>query len=197
MIDLPDYPSPRDITPALIDYGAVLQPSLGGPIQKLNRLGSRFRLNIIMPPMPSGKLGRQWVARLVRGKFDGVRMELPAPSFDPGVPGDIRVNGAGQSGSSLVVDGATPNYIAREGQFFSIETAGTHHLYMVAAETIFNSSGQATVPIAPMLRRQHADNDLCHFGKPMIEGLIMGDEFAWQVAVEHITQIEFAITEAQ
>lgn len=197
MIDLPDWPTPNGADLALQDFGAFLTPALGGPVQRVNRMGSRFKISVSMPPLTSAKVGRQWVSRLVQGKSEGVRMPLPLLDFDPGLPGTVLVNGAGQTGSSLIVDGATPNYIFREGQPFSILTGGKHHLYLVRTETIANGSGQATLPISPMLRRPHADNDPCHFGEPMIEGFISGDELSWNLSLEHLIGIQFDIAESQ
>lgn len=196
MIDLPAFPSPNGADLALQDFGTMLVPGLGGPVQRVNRMGSRFRGTFTLPPMRM-KAGRVWIARLIRGKTEGVRMPLPLLDFDPGAPGNVLINGADQAGSSLTVDGATPNYVFREGQPFSIETGGKHHLYMVAQETLANASGQATLPITPMLRRPHLNDDVCHFGKPMIEGFIMGDELAWNLALGHFVGIQFDIAESQ
>lgn len=197
MIDLPEYPSPNGANPALLDFGALLVPSLGGPVQKINRMGSRFRIAVTMPPMPSQQLGRQWVARLLRGKSEGARLPFPLLDFNPGIPGDVLVNGASQSGSSLIVDGATPNYVFREGQFFSIVNSGKHHLHMVTAETIASGVGAATLPIFPMLRKSPANNAVCNFAEPMIEGFIMGEEQAWEMSLERFIGLEFQIVESE
>lgn len=197
MIDLPDSPSPVSANPGLIDFGSILTPALGGPMQKVDRLGNRFKITVTMPPMSNPKMGRIWIARLIRGKSEGVRMEWPLQGFKPGTPGSILVNGASQSGRFLIADGATPGYVAREGQFFSIETNSQHFLYMVAEETIFNASGQATLPIEPMLRVSPANNDPCHFGKPMIEGLIMGDQFDWEMALANYIGLSFDLVEME
>lgn len=196
MIDLPDHPSPNGCDIGLMDFGATLTPPLGGPVQRINRLGSRFKISVSLPPMTE-KAGRKWIVRLVQGKREGIRTELPLLGFEPGPVGTVRINGASQSGSSLIVDGATPNYAFREGQPFSIETGGKHHLYMVKTETIANATGQATLPITPPLRRPHLDNDLCHFAKPMIEGLIEGDEVMWNFALGNFVGLSFGIAESQ
>ncbi len=196
MIDLPLYPSPNGAEVGLIDFGATLTPSLGGPVQRVNRTGARFRIMVTLPPMNVAD-GRKWIARLVRGKFEGARMPYPLLGFNPGSPGEVRINGVGQAGSMLIVDGATPNYVFREGQPFSIETAGKHHLYLIAAETIADSTGHASLPITPMLRRPHGDNDLCYFGKPMIEGFIDGDEMSWNLNINHHVGFQYGLSESQ
>jgi hypothetical protein len=198
MIDLPDYPSPVSATPALVDFGAFLTPSLGGPVQRVERMGNRFQLSVTLPPLPNLQTGRQWVSRLVQGKQEGARMEWPLLGFEPGVPGPIKVAGAGQSGRTLNVDGATPNYAFREGQFFSLVISGQHYLYMVTTETFASntSAGTATLAIEPMLRVSPPDNADCHFGQPMIEGFIMGDAFAWDMALANFVGIAFDLVEA-
>ena len=120
MIDVPSTPSPASATPGLIDFGGFLTPALGGPVQRVERMGTRFSLSVVMPPMINTSTGRIWIARLIRGKQEGIRMPWPLQGFDPGSPGNPLVNGAGQSGRTLIADGFTPNYIAREGQFFSV-----------------------------------------------------------------------------
>lgn len=197
MITLPDWPAPASASPFLIDFGGTLSPALGGQEQRINRLGSRFGIAVTMPPMPSAKLGRQWLASLILGKSEGVRIELPMAGFDPGLPGAVLVDGAGQAGTTLNVRAATPNYAFRFGQFFSIVTGGRHHLHMVAAETLADSAGEAALPIAPMLRTPPADGDACHFAQPMIEGFISGSELAWQWSIGNFVGLEFEIRESR
>lgn len=196
MIDLPLSPSPASATPALLFFGAQLTPSLGGPVQQVERMGSRFRLSVTMPPM-RGAMARQWVARLVRGKSAGVRMPFPLLDFKPGVPGQFLVNGAGQAGKGLAIDGGRANYVFREGQFFSILTGGRHYVHMITAETIASGAGSATIPIEPMLRVSPADNAELHVGRPMIEGFIAGEEWAWEMSLAHFQQLSFDIAEAE
>jgi hypothetical protein len=124
-------------------------------------------------------------------------MPYPLLDFDPGLPGNVLVNGGSQAGSTLNVDGATPNYVFREGQPFSILTGGKHYLYFVTTETAANGSGVAALPISPMLRKAPADNSPCHFGKPMIEGFIMGEEWRWEMSLERLISIQFDIVESE
>jgi hypothetical protein len=197
MITLPDNPSPASAAPALVDFGAFLTPSLGGPVQRVERMGNRFAISVAMPPMLNPIVGRQWIAKLIRGKQEGVRMPWPLQGFDPGNPGPILVNAAAQAGRSLVVKGATPNYIFREGQFFSVEINGQHYMYMVTAETFASAAGAATLPIEPMIRKSPPANAVCNFGKPMIEGFIVGDRFAWEMQLAHFIGLSFDIAEIE
>lgn len=107
-------------------------------------------------------------------------MEFPLQGFQPGAVGEPVVDGAGAAGTTLPIRSAQPNYIFRDGQPFSIEIDGQHFLYMVDGEQTADASGEVALAITPMLRRQPSDGDACHFGKPLIEGFIMGEEWRWQ-----------------
>ncbi len=198
MIDLPAHPSPASAEPALVDFGALLTPALGGPTQKIDRMGSRFRLAVAMPPMKGGKVGRQWIARLLQAKAEGGRMEWPLQGFDPGLPGDaVEVDGAGQAGRSLAVRGVPEGYAFREGQPVSIVTGGRHHVHFVTAEALVGATGEVTLAIEPMLRVPPADGDAVHVAKPMIEGFIDGEELPWSLSVAEFVGLSFTITEAE
>jgi hypothetical protein len=193
MITLPDFPPPASAQPTFVDRGGTLE---GAVDMRVEKMGSRFALSVSMPPMKGDKIGRQWIAALLRGKSAGVRMPWPLQGFKPGVPGPVKVNGAGQAGTSLVVDGATPNYVFRAGQPFNHETAtGERLLYFVAEEEIANGSGQATLTIEPMLRVEPGDNDDLDFGAPTIEGFLGAGDLPWEMGVAKQIGLSFTIKE--
>lgn len=191
MIEFPDDIAPNGCTPTLVDYGGVLRSAIGGATQKIDRLGSRFRVELTYPPMFEAD-GRIFVSRLIRAKREGLRVEYPLLSVDQGLPGLPKVNGAGQTGFALAVDGLTPNYSGKEGYWLSIVRAGQHYLHNVSANFTADAAGVATIPIYPALRIPFLDNDVVHLGKPMIEGVVDGDEIGWQMSLAH--HIEFSVT---
>lgn len=196
MIELPEWAVPNAAAPGYVDFGGFLTPGLGARVQRLDRMGNRFKVALSWPPEVYGKRGRVLVSRLISGKTEGMRVEFVQPGFKIGAPGTPRVNGAGQAGRTLICDGFTPHYAVREGQFFSHEHDGQHYLYKVDAQTVANASGQLDLPITPMLRVEPTDNDLLHFAKPMIEGFIMGEEWRWDISLAHHVAIECEIQEA-
>jgi hypothetical protein len=197
MIVFPDEVVPNNIIPALIDFGGVQRPPLGGKILRINRLGNRYRASVSLPPIPSVDLGRIVVSRLLKAKTQGLRIDFPLCGVDQGEPGSPLVKGANQAGGSIIMDGFAPGYVMREGYWFSVVTNSQHYLYNVAADAVADGSGNVTVPIVPWLRRPPADNDVVYVIQPMLEGLVAGDEQRWNYSLAHHLNIEFEIEEAE
>ncbi len=195
---LPTSPAPTDGTqPSFLDWGGTLRPIFGGALQKLRRLGDRFAISVVMPPMTNADSGRVWIARLIRGRGEGVVLPWPQPGFDPGAPGAPLVKGANQSGSTLAIDGFAPGYQVVEGQFFSIVHGGRRYLHVATADVVASAQGEATVSFSPMLRIKPADNAVCEFAQPMIEGLLGGDEQSWTPSAARTVGLTFSIQEAK
>jgi hypothetical protein len=192
---LPSTPSTMEVTPKLVDFGSILTPPLGGEQQRLNRLGNRWALTVRLPPMPVEPLGREWVAKLVEGLSDTVVYPFPQIDFAVGTPGATLVNGANQTGLTINLDGFVANYAIRLGQFFSIIINGRRFLYQSRATIAASAGGAVALPIQPMIRKMPADNAVCEFAPPMIEGFLQDDGREWTVDVARTTGLEFTIFE--
>ena len=94
-----------------------------------------------------------------RGQWDSFTMVLPGHKAPQGVAtGTPLVNGAAQSGRSVVTDGWTPSTagILKAGDFIGI--AGQSKVYMVTADANSDVSGNATLTIEPALMATPSDN---------------------------------------
>src|SRR3546814_736898 len=115
--------APVAMTPRLLDWGADQAPVLGGPMQRITRLGSRHAVDVQMPPMDYPD-AMAWIQRLKRGKTDRVLM----PFLQPGLSLTGYTNGtATGSGSTLAFTGIGKALV--EGQFFSLVIGGRRYLY--------------------------------------------------------------------
>lgn len=198
MKELPTTPAPQVATPSYVDFGSTLTPALGGSEQRINRLGNRFRLSVTMPPMENRDEGRVFLARLIRGKSEGLRMRFPLAGFNPNSPiavGTPNIIGSGHSGRSIPIRNFSPGYTVKEGQFFSIFTDGGHFLHMADEEVTANGIGNLSLTINPLLRVSPNDGAVLHFEQPMIEGLIEGNEQQWDYALDYSVGLEFSIKE--
>lgn len=187
---LPTDPAPANMGIVLISAKNVLAPAFGDGEQELLRKGSRYALTFQMPPMRY-VTSMEWDDLMAEG--DTVVMKVHQPGFDTGAPGTPRVNGAGQSGTALVIDGLTNGYVIRKGQFLSVITQGRRFLYRAKA-SVTASGGAATVPLRTMLRFPPADNDVVEIAQPMIEGFVR-DLGEWSVGVERLVGLQFTVRE--
>lgn len=191
ILTLPTDPPPANMGIALISAKNVLTPAFGDGEQELLRKGSRYALTFQMPPL-SYLESMGWDDLMAEG--DTVVMKVHQPGFETGAPGTPRVNGAGQSGSALVIDGLTNGYVIRKGQFLSVITLGRRFLYRAKANVTANGSGQATVLLRTMLRFPPADNDVVEIADPKVEGFVR-DLGEWSVGVDHLVGLQFTVRE--
>jgi len=182
--------------PHLVDFGGPLRPPLGGPVQTLHRLGTRFALDVTLSPLRTEPYGRQFAAALMQAKLVGARILFGQDRLAIGSPGSPVVNGALQSGTTLNLRGFTAAYVVHQGQFFSMVHGGRRYLHFAASDTTADGSGVMALPIFPMLRVLTADADVCEFATPSIEGSLSGNEVAWQRLTSPFSDFgSFTITE--
>ncbi|WP_294189080.1 hypothetical protein [uncultured Sphingomonas sp.] len=195
-VALPTFPAPTEpTTPRYVEWGGTLRPVFGGAVQKLLRLGDRFAIDVTMPPMEIA-IGMLWVSRLIAAQREGALLKWPTPGFNPGDPGNPMVNGAGQSGSQILLRGFKPGYAVREGlSFFSIIHGGRRYLHQALADRVADASGVVLLPIAPMLRIQPANGAVCEFATPMIEGFPEKSGQEWSPTLAAHVGLAFSIME--
>ena len=91
--------------------------------------------------------------------------------------GTLRVNGANQSGASLVCDGATAsvtNYL-REGDYVSFG----NELHLITADTDSDGSGNVTLSIAPPIRKSPADDTAIDYTSPVSGVFMLASPASW------------------
>lgn len=194
MIELPTVFSGVSITPTLITARNDLVPSFGGPEQRRNRMGSRYQIKVELEPMTPEE-ANEWAD--LDDEAETCLFVIPQPGIDTGTPGQPRVNGAGQSGANLIVDGVTPHYAIGKHWWVSVITDGQHYCYRVRNQAIANADGQLVIPLKTILRKLHADNDVVEIAEPRIEGFVTLDEGAWMVDGNHLISLAFTIKERE
>lgn len=194
---LPNQRQPKTATIRPIDFGAWQTPTGPGPAQRLERLGSRFALDIVTGQLRWVEDRRAWISALLRGISDTVMYPVLQPGLVVGNPGAPRVSGSGQAGQVMNFSGFSSGYLVRQGQMFSIVTGGQRYLYAVTVENGADANGNATLSIWPPLRRSPAANDVCEFEVPIIEGALSGNEKGWTDERAHTVGLQLTITEIE
>jgi hypothetical protein len=140
---------------------------------------------------------RIWASALTRGLRNGVSYAIHQPTTPTGSPGSILIAGAGQTGDSIDVDGGTPGYVVRQGQWLNIETSPRKYLYQAAASVRLDGSGEGTIELEPLLRAIPNDDDAVSLGAPVVEGLLDMPPM-WTLDANLLVQgITFAIEEVR
>lgn len=202
VIALPSHPKANNVSPRVMDMGGFLEAPGGAETQRANHPGSRYAVTFALPPLDNVREGRIWVNRLLKGMQYGARIAYPLLDFNPGTPNRadgtaITVDGLGQAGHTLAVQGLQPHYAFVEGQPVSLEIDGQHYLDFVAENVIAGADGKVQIRLTQMLRRPPTADSVLHVAKPMIEGFIMGNPVSWEIAVDRNFGISFEIRETR
>ncbi|WEK56490.1 MAG: hypothetical protein P0Y52_07945 [Candidatus Brevundimonas phytovorans] len=192
VLTLPTDPAPAKMAIGMVSAKNVLSPAMGGAEQELLRKGTRYALTFSMPVMTYVQ-SMDWDDLMAEG--DTVLMRVFQPGLVIPNPGTPLVKGAGQAGTSLVIDGLPNGYVIRKGQFLSVVSAGQRFLYRAKASAT-SVAGTATIPLRTMLRRPPNDNDVVEIAQPMIEGFVR-DLGEWAVGIERLVGLQFTVRERE
>lgn len=144
---------------------------------------------------PEAGLMRSFLAKL-RGRANTLQFPVPGydgPANDYAGPAGL-VNGAGQSGYSLVTDGWTASTaILPEGSYITVNG----ELKLVTAAATSNGSGQATLSIEPALRYSPADNAPLTITEPYaVMALAASDAARWDLTSPRFHGFDLSFEEA-
>lgn len=179
----------------VVDAGQTVRSPISGDAERDNRPGTRFGLNITLPPLKSDDAARKLVAMLAEGQDQGVIVHWPQIGFDAGAPGAVLINGANQLGTTLNVDGVGVGHSFKHGQFGNFTTsAGRLHLFQLRGDVLY-TNGTAALPIFPMIRKSPNDNGAVDFTTVRLEGWLEGDGQSWTVGRARTTGLSFAVIE--
>ena len=182
--------------PGMPDFGVLQKPVLGGPINKIDRLGGGHTLSYTVPPKMMEPDGRRLVARCQMAKRYGVVLEVPQVEFDVGTPGvGITIAGAVAGGRYAQITGATPRYAVRMGQALNIKRNGHRYLYFAAAQAVLDGAGAGTIELTRPLRTKLVGGEAVNLAKPVIEGWIEGDNFNWPIDMQRTVGLKFDVVE--
>lgn len=191
-------------TPRFVDMGGVLEAELGGEDQRLDRLGSRWALEVQLKPMRAPDAQR-WISRLTRGMSEGVKIEFPQADFkvltgagtvDGTLAASVNSNstslaflsngGAAQAGKTFY-----------EGQFFTINESTTdRNLHQVSEDVTLDVNGAGVIKFWPPARRNWPSAKNVSFSIPQIMGFVRSDgHLPWTIDVARIYGLGFTVQE--
>lgn len=177
----------------LVSSRNELRSAVSRNIQRIGRKGSGYLAMFECEPMLVDEAG-DWSD--IESETETVVAQIIQPHVEVGNPGVPRVNGSGQAGSQIIMDGLIPGYVIRKRQPIThVASDGVRRLYMSAAAVTANGLGQATVPLRTMLTAQPANNDVLKMAAPQIEGFATVDESSWLIDSNGYIRLRFSVEE--
>lgn len=152
-----------------------------GSMQTVEHPGQRWKASVSWPRLPRA----QWpVLAAFLSSLGGTAGRF---TFSPPhghrratsvISGTVRVKGAGQTGTTLAIDGLPNSVVVFEiGDFISFNNAASRpQLHMVAAQATSNGSGEATLTITPPMRGSPADNVEVEWDSPVGVFMLVDNE---------------------
>ncbi len=200
IVTLPTYPAPLNCTFKLNSFASDLTPPLGGQVQRVLRLGSRFSLDLEYPCMPY-PIGQQWLSRLLYAEGYPVAVQFPQRGALLTSAGPVVVNGAAasplNSGGQLAVRGGTAGNTILAGRFFHVssQATGRRYVHQLIADVTLDGDGAGTFGIAPFLRFTPEDGDVVELVNPILEGFITGPTTSWTIEMVRRIGLKFSVME--
>jgi len=177
-----------NITPAtntfeLVSNTRTYQSPLTNAVQTASRKGSLWKASLQFNNL-SGDDRKVMQAFLVKLNGQQHRFTLQDHSHTPrgAGGGTLRVNGASQSGTTLVCDGATAsvtNYL-RAGDYISFN----NELHMVVADANSDASTNVTLSIAPPIRKTPADDTIVDYTIPVLGVFMLAGPASWNTTID-------------
>lgn len=168
--------------------------------QVYQHAGQQWEAEITMPAMKRED-AEQLVAFMLKlnGQYGTFTFGDPANTSPRGVgTGTPLVNGAGQTGNSLVTDGWTNSQtgILKAGDWIQLGSGSTSRLYKILSDANSNGSGAATFDIYPNLRSSPADNAVITVTNPVGLWRLSSNDMNWNIDQASIYGITIACVEA-
>ncbi|HEY1878432.1 MAG TPA: hypothetical protein VGG68_00720 [Caulobacteraceae bacterium] len=185
-IVLPPPPRGAVVTPRLVRTGGDLTSTLGGPTQRITRVGSRYACDIQLPPLDAD-CAASWLACQLEAEAMGSTVSLPMPQMIPAARTMAFVTGSGNSGGNVItVDG---NERPPVGAWLSVSVGGRSYLHFATAQT-----GTHGLQVGPLLRVTFPSGTAIEVETPLLEGYL--DDPAWSVEFFRFVGNKFTITES-
>lgn len=169
-LSLPSVSGPKSINWKLTSAVGVLASPFTMKTYVQAHAGARWSADINIPsnPIADAAPWRAFFAQL--NGMEGTFLLGDSSHSTPlgAATGTPLVNGASQTGQSLVTDGWTTGVtgILKAGDWIQLGSGATSRLYMVLNDVNSDGSGNATIDIAPRLRESPADNAVITTSNP-------------------------------
>lgn len=161
--------------------------------------GDRWEADVVLEPMKRAD-AEPWVAwALSLNGREGTFLLGPDPinTTPRGTwAGTPLVNGASQTGKTLVVDGFGASATVKAGDWFQLGSASGAQLYKVVQDGTASGGGALSIEIWPRLRTSPADNAPLTSTSPKGVFRLARNQSEWSLELAQIYGLQFSALEA-
>ena len=191
------YTIPTTVGFSSVEFGLennnqVFESPLSNSIQVSELTGARWYATFNLPPMKKEN-SLEYIGFLQRlqgrvHSFFGFDANHRSPSGT--IAGStLLVNGASQTGTSLILDGAQASTtVLKAGDFFSVNS----ELKMVTVDATSDGAGDVTVNFVPSLRSSPSENAVITTTNPVCTMKLTGDSTTYSINTAGIYGISFS-----
>lgn len=203
LLDLPGYPNApciASVTMTLVRTVGITASPFTKEEQAFKWPGEIWMADFKLPSLTSRAAAAPWLAFGARleGKWGRFLMGDPAARLPRGQPtGTPVVDGASNTGNTLETRGWSANAqgVLLEGDYIQIGTGVSSRLKMVTQDVNADSSGEATISIAPDLGSSPADGTAIITTNARGIFRLTENSFSWSVDPGPVYRISFSAVE--
>lgn len=198
-LDLPSHTGIAKIDLRAVQVTAMTMSPFTYRQQVVVHPGQRWEAEISLPPMKRAD-AEAWVGWLLalRGRSGTFLLGDPLATSPIGNGGGTPlVQGADQTGSTLVIDGCTASqstYLAA-GDYIQLGSGASSQLYKVTQTASSDIAGNATLEIWPELRSSPADNATITVDAPKGLFRLSTNEVNWSINEASVFGVTFPAVE--
>lgn len=193
---LPDIQDVQSATLRMVSQNFATQSPFTFHQQVLNHAGRRWEIDVRLKPLrhANARVWLSWLAKL-DGQLHTFSIGDPLGCRAQGEAGGTPlVNGADQTGSSLIIDGATATQTdwLKAGDYIQMGTGVDARLYMVTDDVDTGAGGAATVNVWPDITTAPADNAAIVVSDTVGAFRLSGNVSTWSTDQAAIYGIQFS-----
>lgn len=192
-VTMPATPNAQTMMWTLVQPAQVNVSGWTGGRQVLVSNRGWWECSYSLPPIVTTASFNPWRAFIAAMNGSANDVHVPVdPVAQSVIANTMLVNGASQTGRSLIVDGL-PNSttVLTAGQFVTVGD----QLLQLTANVTTNGSGQATLSFAPPLRSAPADNAVVEFKNPYCL-MYLADQASYSVEAGYVYSLAFQFRES-
>jgi hypothetical protein len=186
--------APREVEWSLVANTQTFASPLSQTVQTVEMPGARWRVSFTLENLQEDDAAKlqAFMAKLRgrAGRFTLHNFARPAPRGT--ASGTPLVMGAGQTGTTLAIDGMAAGATLLAGDYFGVNG----EFKIVVADATANGSGEMSVTFEPPLRTSPADNAAVTLVAPTATFMLDDDAMRWITRAPVLTTVPITATEA-